>query len=80
MAYTSEYGPDMRNRGKRQLKPGPTDWGRRRVEADLSIRDLADLTGINTGLLSMLERGRWLPTPDEAERITAALRDRTKPA
>lgn len=65
----------MRNRGKRQLRPGPTEWGKRRVEADLSIRDLEELTGINSGLLSMLERGRWLPTPDEAERISKAFRD-----
>lgn len=55
------------------LRPGPTDWGRLRVEADLSLRDLERLTGINRGYLSMLERGRYLPSPDETRRILNAL-------
>lgn len=65
----------MTNRGKRQLRAGPTEWGALRVAADLSIRDLATLTGINSGLLSMLERGRWLPDPGQAEAITRAIRE-----
>jgi transcriptional regulator with XRE-family HTH domain len=63
----------MGNRGKRQLRPGFTEWGQLRVAADLSLRDLERATRINSGLLSMLERGRWLPSPDEANRILTAL-------
>ena len=62
----------MRVRGKRQLKQGPSEWSRRRVNADLSLRDLAELTGINAGLLSMLEAGRWLPDPDQSARLLDA--------
>lgn len=35
-----------------------------RLDADLSIRQLADLTGINKGRLSVIERGA-LPSPAE---------------
>lgn len=52
---------------------GPTEWGQRRAASHLSLRDLERLTGINRGYLSMLERGRYLPTPDETRRILAAL-------
>ena len=62
----------MRNRGKRTLRQGPSDWSRRRVEADLSLRDLAELTGINAGLLSMLEQGRWIPDPDQSAKLLDA--------
>lgn len=67
------FSPDERRQQARwRLRPGPTDWGRRRVEAGLSLRDLEAATGINRFYLSMLEKGRWLPTPDEVERIMAA--------
>jgi predicted transcriptional regulator len=52
---------------------GPTEWGQRRAASHLSLRDLERLTGINRGYLSMLERGRYLPSPDETRRILDAL-------
>lgn len=52
---------------------GPTEWGQRRAASRLSLRDLERLTGINRGYLSMLERGRYLPTPDETRKILDAL-------
>ena len=44
-----------------------------RIEAGLSIRQLEVRTGINRGMLSLYERGRYLPTLDEQQRIVAAL-------
>lgn len=43
-----------------------------RRASGLSIRKLAERTGINRGRLSIIERG-VLPTPDEARRIVEAL-------
>jgi transcriptional regulator with XRE-family HTH domain len=42
------------------------------VAVGLSIRDLAERTGINRGRLSIIERG-VLPTADEVRRIIAVL-------
>lgn len=63
----------MRKRGAHKLKSeGLGDWGRRRVEADLSLRDLGELTGINRGLLSMLDRGQFIPSPAQSQRLLDA--------
>ncbi len=63
----------MRKRGKRQLSQNATsEWGQRRIAADLSIRDLGELTGINMGLLSLLDRGRYNPTPEETAKLLDA--------
>ncbi|HET7029138.1 MAG TPA: helix-turn-helix transcriptional regulator [Candidatus Limnocylindrales bacterium] len=35
----------------------------------MSIRELAELTGINRGDLSKIENGIQAPTPDQARRI-----------
>lgn len=48
-------------------------WGKRRVELDLSLRELAELTGLNLGDLSRCESGRMVPTGDEYAKVTAAL-------
>jgi DNA-binding XRE family transcriptional regulator len=39
----------------------------------VSIRELEAATGIHRTTLSMLEKGRYLPTPDEAGKIMAEL-------
>lgn len=63
----------MRKRGKRQLSPNATsEWGQRRIAADLSIRDMAELTGINLAFLSLLDHGRYTPTPEETEKLLDA--------
>lgn len=43
-----------------------------RRQSGLSIRVVAQRTGINRGRLSIIERG-VMPTPDEARRIIEAL-------
>jgi transcriptional regulator with XRE-family HTH domain len=43
-----------------------------RLDADLSIRQMSDLTGINRGRISVIERGA-LATPWELHRILDAL-------
>ena len=44
-----------------------------RLESGLSIRQLEMRTGINRGMLSLFERGRYLPTLAEQQRIASAL-------
>ncbi len=64
----------MTNRGKRQLKTGGRAWGLERVELGLSLRQLADLSGIDRSLLSMAENGRIIPSGDEYRAVNDALR------
>jgi transcriptional regulator with XRE-family HTH domain len=45
-----------------------------RLRAELSIREVERLTGINRGRLSIIERG-VVPTDDEANRIREAIRE-----
>jgi len=47
-----------------------------RVAAGLSIKEVERRTGINRGRLSIIERG-VPPTPEEAAKILAALREPT---
>lgn len=63
----------MQEQERYALRPGPTEWGRLRASAGVSLRELERRTGINRGLLSMLDRGRYLPTPAETRKILAAL-------
>jgi transcriptional regulator with XRE-family HTH domain len=45
------------------------DLSRVRIQGGLSLRDVEACTGVNRGMLSYFERGRWLP----ADRQLAAL-------
>jgi transcriptional regulator with XRE-family HTH domain len=64
----------MVNRGKRQLTTGGRAWGIERVALGLSLRDLAALSGIDRGILSMVENGRVIPDGDEYKAVMDALR------
>jgi transcriptional regulator with XRE-family HTH domain len=48
-------------------------WAARRDKLGLSIRGLAKLSGVAAPYLSLMERGRGIPTSDEYDRIIAAL-------
>lgn len=50
------------------LGPG-SKWSDARSIMGVSIRELAELTGINRGDLSKIENGIQAPTPDQARRI-----------
>lgn len=54
------------------MEPNSQPFRQLRRASGLSIRKLAERTGINRGRLSIIERG-VLPTPDEARRIVEAL-------
>ena len=54
--------------------PTQTPLRQMRLAAGLSLRDLAERTGINRGRLSLLERGLMASASSgEGERITAVL-------
>ena len=46
----------------------------RRIELDLTCRDVAKLASISNGWYGFIERGRVNPTPDELKRIAKALK------
>jgi len=64
----------MKRRGRRKLRAQSSQWSRLRVDADVSIRDLEEATGVHRTTLSLLEAGRLVPTPEEADAILSALK------
>jgi len=55
------------------LRTGGHLWGPRRVELGISIRKLAEASGIARGMISLMENGRLNPTGREFDRVMAAL-------
>ena len=62
---------------KRNTPQPPTTagyaWGPERVRLGLSLRALKALTNVPISYLSMAESGRYLPTSQEYDAVTAAL-------
>ena len=56
------------------LRSGGRAWGPERVALGLSIRKLADLSGVDKAILSMVENGRMIPSGEEYQAVTDALR------
>ncbi len=54
-----------------------TEWSKRRVEANLSITELAKRSGVARSLVGLIDQGRLVPTPDQATAILAVLRGDT---
>lgn len=58
---------NLRPRGRRQpLREASTVYAQRRVALGMSLREVERRTGLNRGFLSMVERGRMIPTADES--------------
>lgn len=72
------YNGDMRefilDDDRLPLRKHPYPWSEARVAAGVSLRELEVATGINRATLSLLDRGRLVPTPEEARRILVALK------
>lgn len=60
-------------RRRYELVAGPRLWGPRRVQLNISLRELEKATGINRGDLSRMENRGMEPTSEEFDRIMAAL-------
>ena len=50
-----------------------SEWRKMRRAAKVSLRRLERMTGINRAFLSLLDRGKYLPDPEEARVILNAL-------
>ena len=64
----------MQNRATPPLRTGGNAWGPERVALGISIRKLADLSGVDKAILSMAENGRLVPTGAEYQKVMDALR------
>lgn len=53
-------------------RPASRSWRDLRIDSGLTLRQLEELSGINRGELSRIERGRTCPTPDQAIAILGA--------
>ncbi len=56
------------------LRSGGYVWGPERVALGVTIRKLAELSGVDKAILSMSENGRMIPTSAEYQAVTDALR------
>ena len=56
------------------LRSGGHAWGPERVALGISIRKLADLSGVDKAILSMVENGRMIPSGAEYQAVSEALR------
>jgi predicted transcriptional regulator len=56
------------------LRTGGSVWGPERVRLGISLGRLSKLSGVDKAILSMAENGRLIPTSDEYQRVTTALR------
>ena len=66
----------VRGMAKRKYQPPRTGghlWGRRRVEAGVTLSALSAECGVNKGVLSLMENGRVIPTSQEYDAIIDAL-------
>lgn len=68
---TAETSP---KHGNQTLKSGGHLWGPRRVAANISLSELSAASGVGKGQISFMEQGRLIPTGEQYEKITAALR------
>ena len=64
----------MQAQPRYQLRTGGRSWGPERVRLGISITELARLSGVNKGILSMVENGRMIPTGPEHDAVMDALR------
>lgn len=68
-------GPSGRT--TKPLQPGAYAWGSMRADLGLSIRELAERSGVNRGLLSLTEAGRYIPTAEEWRAVLEVLLEET---
>jgi transcriptional regulator with XRE-family HTH domain len=61
------------------LRSGGHIWGPQRVALGISIRQLAELSGVHRGTLSLIEQGRLVPTGEDYQKVMKALADYQKP-
>lgn len=57
------------------LRTGGHAWGQQRVRLGVSMNRLAALSGVSKSILSLAEQGRYLPTGEEWEAVSRALRE-----
>lgn len=63
----------MPTRTRAPLTSGGLLWGTQRVAAGISVRQLEERSGVSRGLISLMERGRFIPDVDQYAAITSAL-------
>ena len=56
------------------LRTGGRLWGPRRVALGISIRRLAELSGVDKAYLSLAENGKYIPSGEQYDAVEAALR------
>lgn len=61
------------------LRTGGHAWGPERVALGISIRKLAELSGVDKAILSMAENGRLVPKGSEYQAVMDALRKIREP-
>ncbi|HUT77571.1 MAG TPA: helix-turn-helix transcriptional regulator [Polyangia bacterium] len=50
-----------------------SEWARKRIAANLSITQLAALSGVPRSVVGLIDKGRMIPSPSEAAALLRAL-------
>jgi len=58
-----------RRHNRPSLRPGTTEWGKRRVALGLSQRQVQAQTGLNRSVISLIESSRYIPRASEAQKL-----------
>lgn len=68
----TDDAPIATRRGQ-ALRGSSTAWAQRRLDAGLSISELAAASGVPRSTVGLIDQGRLIPSPDEAEAILRVL-------
>ena len=65
--------PTKTHRRGQRLRGGETEWSRLRVSRNLSITELAALTGLTRSVVGFIDQGRMIPGPKESAALLRVL-------
>ena len=66
-----EHMTNPAHRGQ-TIRGSANEWSQMRLNAGLSITDLALRAGIPRSIVGLIDKGRFVPTPDQARRLMEA--------
>lgn len=55
------------------IRGSASEWAQRRLAANLSISELAALSGVPRSVVGLIDQGRMIPQPDEAAALLRVL-------
>ena len=54
------------------IRGSVNEWSQMRLDAKLSITDLAQRSGLPRSIVGLIDKGRFVPTPEQARKLMEA--------